>query len=60
MKSGKSTHLLMTKHNYTSQNKNVLVFTNSLDTRWGTGIGPVASAARCSCHWTWAHAAAPR
>lgn len=38
MKSGKSTHLLMTKHNYTSQNKNVLVFTNSLDTRWGTGI----------------------
>lgn len=38
MKSGKSTHLLMTRHNYTSQNKKVLVYTSSLDTRWGTGI----------------------
>lgn len=36
MKSGKSTHLLMTKHNYTSQNKKVLVYTSSKDTRWGT------------------------
>lgn len=36
MKSGKSTHLLMTKHNYTSQNKRVLVYTSSKDTRWGT------------------------
>ena len=37
MKSGKSTHLLMTKHNYTSQNKRVLVYTSSKDTRWGSG-----------------------
>lgn len=36
MKSGKSTHLLMTKHNYTSQNKRVLVYTSSKDTRWGS------------------------
>ena len=35
MKSGKSTHLLMTKHNYTSQNKRVLVYTSNKDTRWG-------------------------
>lgn len=36
MKSGKSTHLLMTKHNYTSQNKRVLVYTSNKDTRWGS------------------------
>lgn len=38
MKSGKSTHLLMTKHNYESQNKKVLIYTSAIDTRWGTGI----------------------
>ena len=36
MKSGKSTHLLMTKHNYTSQKKRVLVYTSNKDTRWGS------------------------
>ena len=36
MKSGKSTYLLMTKHNYTSQNKRVLVYTSNKDTRWGS------------------------
>ena len=36
MKSGKSTHLLMTKHNYMSQKKRVLVYTSNKDTRWGS------------------------
>lgn len=35
MKSGKSTHLLMTAHNYNSQGKNVMLYTSRLDTRWG-------------------------
>lgn len=38
MKSGKSAHLLMTKHNYESQNKKVLVYTSAIDTRWGVGL----------------------
>lgn len=37
MKSGKSMHLLMTAHNYESQGKRVLIYTSSLDDRWGKG-----------------------
>jgi len=37
MKSGKSMHLLMTAHNYESQGKRVLIYTTSLDDRWGKG-----------------------
>lgn len=37
MKSGKSMHLLMTAHNYESQGKRVLIYTSSLDNRWGEG-----------------------
>lgn len=35
MKSGKTTHLLMTAHNYTSQGKEVMIFTSCQDDRWG-------------------------
>lgn len=34
MKSGKSAHLLMTAHNYESQDKRVYLLTSSLDDRW--------------------------
>lgn len=37
MKSGKTAHLLMTKYNYESQDKRVLVYTSATDNRWGAG-----------------------
>ena len=38
MKSGKSADLLMTHYNYESQNKTCLLYTSSLDDRYGKGF----------------------